>query len=91
MDDFLELLLTILSEVLSNMKYKDPRKRTWVMTGFFSLLSLLLEGFMVWTAVDFYKDGNMAGAITFTVIAIGVLTAALIIIIRGHRRNWDHY
>lgn len=91
MDGFLELLLTSLGEIISNWNYKDPRKRTWIMTGFFTLVALFTEAFLIYTTVDFYRSRNAAGTIVFAVIAAAVLVAALFVIIRGHRNHWDRY
>ena len=88
MDDMLELLLTVLVEALSGMQFKNPRRRTWILTGFLSVLALLFVVFITWNAVRLFQQGSAIGTVTLGVLALAALVVCSIIIVRGHKTNW---
>jgi len=89
MADILELLLSVTVEIVSAVKFKNPRVRRWIITVIFALLGGTVFGTCAWGAVTLLREGSIAGAIVMSVIALAVAIVALIIIIRGHKRNWE--
>ena len=91
LDGIVEILLTIFVDVLSDMKYKRPATRTWVMSGFFTVLGLAMVGFCVWGAVSLFCQGSMIGMAVLAVITVATAVVFCVVVIRGHKRNWDRY
>ena len=91
MDAILEPIFTITGEILSNMRYKNPRRRTWVLTGFFSLLGLLFLSFIVGSGISLYRQGSAVGTIVLSVIALAAFVTCCVLIVCGHKSNWVKY
>ena len=92
MDDLIEALIDLsgdlLEEVLKGIK--NPKKRKWALTVFYSVVTLLITGFLAWGAVAVYFDGNLTGAIAFAVIAVILLLIFGFFILRGHKKSWKN-
>ena len=91
MEDFLELLVTILIEITNGIKLKKPRVRTFVITGIFTVLSVIFVSLLLSDAASLYAQGNTVGTIVMSVIALAIGIVSLIVIIRGHRSSWVKY
>ena len=58
MDDLIEALIDLAGDLLEEVLkgIKNPQKRKWALTVFYSLVTLLISGFLVWGAVAVYLD-----------------------------------
>ncbi len=91
MDDILELILTVICEVISGLKFKKQSTRRWVMTVFISALATALDGFLTWTAISVALSGETIGAIVLGIMVFCLTIISFAVIIRGHKDNWSKY
>ena len=92
MDDLIEALIDLAGDLLEEVLkgIKNPQKRKWALTVFYSLVTLLISGFLVWGAVAVYLDGNLTGAIVFAAVAVILLLVFGFFILRGYKKNWKN-
>ena len=92
MDDLIEALIDLAGDLLEEVLkgIKNPQKRKWALTVFYSVITLLITGFLVWRAVAVYLDGNLTGAIVFAAVAVILLLVFGFFILRGHKKNWKN-
>lgn len=90
MDDIIEAIVEIIGSLLEEALkgIKNPKKRKWALTGFYSVLLVVIVGFLLWGAAALFADGNLIGAAVFAVIAVLLSVIFSFFIIRGHKRNW---
>lgn len=90
MDDLIgaaiELIGDLLEQALKGIK--NPGKRKWALTTFYSMGALVITAFLIWGAVGACLEGNLTGAIVFAVIAAILLLVFSFFILRGHKKNW---
>lgn len=91
MEDILEFFATLVTEMFSGAKYKNPRTSTWLLTVWSSVLAVALIWFTVWHAVALFRQESIVGTIVLSVIAFVEFVVALIVIVRGHRKNWERF
>lgn len=93
MDDIIEFLIElfgeILAEVLANIK--NPRKRRWALTMFYSVFWLGITAVLAYFAVDLGKENNTVGTVVLGVLAGIVFLVFGYFIVRGHRQNWKRH
>lgn len=82
MEDILELIAEMVLGVLSGLRYKHPRTRTWVITVFFLVLGGALLGYMAWLL--WFEIGG----ILCKILAAALVAGGAVILILGHRKNW---
>ena len=89
MDDLIEAVIDLAGDLLEEVLkgIKNPQKRKWALSIFYSVITLLITGFLVWGAVAVYLDGNLTGAIVFAAVAVILLLAFGFFILRGHKKN----
>ena len=92
MDDLIEAVIDLAGDLLEEVlkRIKNPQKRKWALTIFYSLVTLLISGFLVWGAVAVYLDGNLTGTIAFAAVAVILLLVFGFFILRGHKMNWKN-
>ena len=92
MDDLIEALIDLAGDLLEEVLkgIKNPQKRKWALTIFYSAITLLITGFLVWGAVAVYLDGNLTGAIVFAAVAVILLLVFGFFILRGYKKNWKN-
>ena len=92
MDDLIEALIDLAGDLLEEVLkgIKNPQKRKWALTIFYSVITLLITGFLVWGAVAVYLDGNLTGAIVFAAVAVILLLVFGFFILRGYKKNWKN-
>ena len=90
MDDIIEFIIEVFGELLEGILgcIKNPRKRKWALTVFYSVIWLGVTAFFTYSAVVFGEENNTAGTIAMGVIAGAVFLVFGFFIIRGHRQNW---
>ena len=84
----IDLAGDLLEEILKGIK--NPQKRKWALTIFYSTVTLLITGFLIWGAVAIYFDGNLTGAAVFAAVAVLLLLSFGFFILRGHKKNWKN-
>lgn len=82
MEDIFELIVEMVLEILSGIRYKHPRTRTWVITVFFLILGGAPFGYMAWTL--WFENGS----VPCKVLAAALVTGVAVFLILGHRKNW---
>lgn len=92
MDDLIEMVIELAGDLLEEMLkgIKNPHRRKWALTIFYSIVTLAITGFLIWGAVAVYLDGNLTGAIVFAGIAAVLLLVFGFFILRGHKRCWKN-
>ena len=90
MDDVVEFLIEVFGDLLGEIlgSIKNPRKRKWALTVFYSVFWFGITAFFTYYSVVFGKENNTTGAIVMGIIAGVVFLALGFFIIRGHRQNW---
>ena len=91
MEAILEFLFTLVIEIVNAMKFKKAKTRTRAITVIFVLLVGILTAVPSGGAVGFFFQGNMVGAVVMGVIALTFIAFGAIIIVRGHKTNWEKY
>lgn len=89
LEGILEVVFSAIADIIDGANYKNPRIRTWLMTGVFTLVAVLFVGFLLWATLSI--DTNAVGVVvmgTLTVIAAAVWS---IIIVRSHKKNWPSH
>ena len=91
MDNIIEAIIEVAGSVFEFIfdHIKNPQKRRWALTGLYSVIATVMDGFLLWRMISFLQDENHLGAAVlggFTVLATVIFG---FIIIRGHRRNWQ--
>ena len=92
MDDLIEALIDLAGDLLEAVLkgIKNPQKRKWALTIFYSVITLLITAFLIWGAVAIYFDGNLTGATAFAAVAVLLLLIFGFFILRGHKKNWKN-
>ena len=92
MDDLIEAAIDLAGDLLEEVLkgIKNPQKRKWALTIFYSTVTLLITGFLIWGAVAIYLDGNLTGAAVFAAVAVLLLLIFGCFILRGHKKNWKN-
>ncbi len=90
MDDIIEFIIEVFGELLEAIlgNIKNPRKRKWALTVFYSVIWLGVTAFFTYFAVVFGKENNTAGTIAMSVITSAIFLVFGFFIIRSHRQNW---
>ncbi len=90
MDDLIEAVIELFGDLLeAALKgIKDPNKRKWALTGFYSLVTMAITAFMAWGATATYLEGNRTGAMVFAAIGAILFLVFGFFILRGHKRAW---
>ena len=90
MDDLIEFLIEVFGDIVEAAleSIKNPRKRKWALTIFYSFIVLAISGLCIWAAVSNAMEQNLSGAAVMGVIAGLLLTVFGFFIIRGHKRSW---
>ncbi len=90
MADFIEFLLELFGDALEAAleSIKNPKRRKWALTIFYSTIVLAVTGLCVWAAISNGLEQNMSGAAVMGVITGLLLTVFGFFIIRGHKRSW---
>lgn len=91
MADFIEFLLELFGDALEAVleNIKNPQKRKWALTIFYSAIVLAVTGLCIWGAVTVGAEQNPSGAATLGVVAGLLFTVFGFLIIRGHKRSWN--
>lgn len=88
-DFFIELFGELLGEILGNIK--NPSKRKWALSVFYSVFWLGITSFLTYFAVSLKKENNLTGAIVVGMIAVMIFLLLGFFIIHGHRQNWKKH
>lgn len=90
MDDILMAVFEFFAELLEAALelIRNPRKRAWAKTIFYSVLTAALTGFMVWSAFALLKEGNIVGANVFGCAAALLFVFFGALIVWKHCRGW---
>ena len=90
MDDLIEAVIELAGDLLEAAfkGIKNPQKRKWALTIFYSAVTLLLTGFLTAGAIAIYLEGNLTGAIIFAAVAGLLFLTFGFFILRGHKKNW---
>ncbi len=90
MEDMIEAVIELVGSLLESafMSTKNPTKRKWALSIFYSVILLAIVVFMLWLAWSLLKDGNHVGAAVIGGIAILLFLGFGALIIRGHKQNW---
>ena len=93
MDDVIEVVIEVLGDLLEIAlgNIKNPKKRKWALTSFYSVLVLGVTALPAFSTVVFGKEGNVTGAIVMGVIAGALLAVGGFFIVLGHRQNWKKH
>ena len=91
MDDIVEFIIEIAGDALECVfdNIKNPQKRKWALTSFYSVITLLIEGIPLWGTISFLQEKNHIGAIVLGGITALIAVVFGFFIIRGHRQNWN--
>ena len=89
MEAVLELLFTIAETIIDLIPFKTRKSRTWAMTALYLLLFVLVESVPIVGVVELYQQGSVAGTIVMVMFSAGIAIAAMVVLIRGHKRNWE--
>lgn len=89
MEDILELVFTITAEIVDVVKFKNPKTRTWVMTILHGLCFAIVTGTAAVGAIALYKQDNLLGVSVVGGLAVAALIVAVIVLVKGHRSNWQ--
>jgi len=92
MEEIIEAVIDLAGDLLEAafISMKNPRKRKWALTAFYSAVTLMITGFLLWGAVALYLEGNLTGAAVFAAVAGILLFVFGFFILRGHKRNWKN-
>ena len=92
MDDLIEAVIDLACDLLEVILagIENPKKRKWALTIFYSVVTLLIVGFLIWGAVAVFVEGNLTGAIAFAAVAAVLLLVFGFFILRGHKKNWNN-
>ena len=92
MDDLIEAAIELIGDLLEAAlkEIKNPQKRKWALTIFYSVVTWLVTGFLIWGAIALYLEGNLTGAIVFAAVGGILFLVSEIFILRGHKRNWKN-
>ena len=90
MDDLIEAAIELIGDLLETALkgIKNPHKRKWALTIFYSVVALVITAFLIWGAVAIYLDGNLTGAIVFAVTAVILFLVFGFFILRGYKKSW---
>ena len=90
MDDLIEAVIELFGDLLEQALkgIKDPNKRKWALTSFYSFVAFAITAFLIWGAVATYLDGNLTGALVFAAVAAVLFLFFGLSIAHGHRKNW---
>ena len=89
MDIIADLILELLGKVTKNIK--NARTQTVVDVLVASVCILVVAGYAIWSAVSYYRQGNVWATVAFaSVAAIFLLLIGFVILRRIIRKNRHH-
>ena len=90
MDDLIEAVIELFGDLFEQALkgIKDPNKRKWALTSFYSFVTLAITAFLIWGAVATYLDGNLTGSLVFAAVAAVLSLFFGLSIVHGHKKNW---
>ncbi|MBQ8359862.1 MAG: hypothetical protein IJX37_08195 [Oscillospiraceae bacterium] len=93
MDDIIEAAIELFGDLMEAAlkNIKNPRKRKWALTVFYSVLGLGVTAVPTYFAIRFGMENNTTGAIVVGVLAVVMFFVFGFLIIRGHRQNWKSH
>ena len=93
MDDLIEAVIELFGDLLEQALkgIKDPNKRKWALTIFYSVFWLGITAFLAYWAVMFAKENNTPSTIAMGILAGAVFLVFGFFLIRAHRRNWREH
>ena len=93
MDDILEFVIELLAELLESIlgEVKNPRKRTWALTIFYSVFWIGITALFAYWTVMLAKEDNTPGTIAMGILAGAFFVVLGFFLIRTHRRNWKKH
>jgi len=89
MEDFLAVVLEVLGNLLEDALHgiKNPRKRKWALTIFYSVIALIMSGAFIFLTLVCYKEGKGGATWILSGITGLLILGAVFLIIREHRKN----
>ena len=71
MEDLIAGVIELVGNLLEDgfKSIKNTKKRKWALTIFYSVVTLAIVSFCVWSAIAFYRQNNWTGFIVLAVIA----------------------
>ena len=89
MDNLIEIVIEIIGSIIDAVlrTIKDPKKQKWAIRIFDGFLITALTVAAVWLIVDFYRKGNMVGAIVFSAGIVLVTALIIFFVIRRRRKK----
>ena len=90
MDGFIEFVIEFFGGLLEDSirGIKNPNKRKWALTAFYTVVSLGIITFFACMAVSSGRENNRIGAMIMGGIAAITFFVSSCIIIRGHKKQW---
>ncbi len=91
MEDILELIFTVVGNIVDGVKYKTARRRNAAYTAFYSLFTVGVECCLIVPFLDGLKHHNTALIWVCGCIMAAVAGVAAWLIIRANLRNWPKH
>ena len=91
MEGILEFFATLGADILSVIKFKNQKVRTWTITVFVLLVGVMLVGLLLWDTLGGWDNLTPAGKIVMGVVTGVFAVGFLIFIICKHRKNWKSF
>ena len=90
MKDFLECVYSIVNEIITKMNIKKKKTKTWATTIVFVCMFAILIA-AVSCGVYFLYGQEPNGKLIMWGLTAALTIAAVVFVIRGHKKNWEPY
>ena len=90
MKDFLECIYAIVNGIIKKLNIKKRKQKTWATSVIFAVVFAVLIS-AVTCGVYFLYGQEPNGQLVMWGLCAALTIAAVVFIIRGHRKNWDPY